>query len=71
MLDYHMNKAYDLIHKDKILAYSLDAYRVPDDEYEKISQDFVKLVRKLISKLRPSAIFFIVCCVGSFVNHKC
>ena len=46
--EYHMDKAYDLIHKDKILAYSLDAYRVPDEDYEKISQDFVKLVRKLM-----------------------
>jgi hypothetical protein len=43
-----MEKAYDMVHKDKILAFSLDAYRVPDDEYEKISQDFVKLVQKYL-----------------------
>jgi len=30
VLDYHMNKAYDMVHKDKILAYSLEAYRVSD-----------------------------------------
>jgi len=48
VLDYHMDKAYDMVHKDKILAFSLDAYRIPDDQYESISQDFVRLVRKYI-----------------------
>jgi len=48
VLEYHMNKAYDMVHKDKILAYSLDAYRVPDEEYEQISQDFVRLVQKYL-----------------------
>lgn len=43
-----MDKAYDMVHKDKILAYSLEAYRVSDSEYETISHDFVKLVQKFI-----------------------
>ena len=48
VLEYHMDKAYDIIHKDRILAFSLDAYRVPDEEYEAISQDFVRVVQKYI-----------------------
>lgn len=48
VLEYHMDKAYDMVHKDKILAYSLEAYRMPDEEYETISHDFVKLVQKFI-----------------------
>ena len=48
VLEYHMEKAYDIIHKDKILAFSLDAYRVPDEEFENISQDFVRLVQKYL-----------------------
>ena len=48
VLDYHMDKAYDMIHKDRILAYSLDAYRVPDEDYETISQDYIRLVNKYI-----------------------
>lgn len=48
VLTYHMEKSYDMLHKDKILAYSLDAYRIPDEEYEKISHDFVKLVQKYL-----------------------
>lgn len=48
VLEYHMDKAYDMIHKDKILAYSLEAFRIPDQEYENISHDYVRLVRKYI-----------------------
>lgn len=50
VLEYHMEKAYDMIHKDKILAYSLEAYRMPDQEYETVSHDFVHLVQKLIGE---------------------
>ena len=48
VLEYHMSKAYDLIHKDRILVYSLEGMRVDDDEFVNISQDFVKLVLKFI-----------------------
>lgn len=48
VLEYHMEKAYDMIHKDKILAFSLEAYRIPDEEYETVSQDFVRLVQKYL-----------------------
>jgi hypothetical protein len=48
VLEYHMDKAYDLEHKDKILAYSLEAFRIPDEEFQQISHDYVKLVRKYI-----------------------
>lgn len=48
VLEYHIEKAYDIVHKDKILAFSLDAYRVPEDEIGIISKEFVLLVRKYI-----------------------
>lgn len=48
VLEYHMDKAYDIVHKDKILAFSLDAYRVPEEEVSAISKEFVRLVRKYI-----------------------
>jgi len=48
ILEYHMNKAYDLIHKDRILIYSLEGMRVKDEEFNTISQDFVRLVLKFI-----------------------
>lgn len=48
VLEYHMNKAYDLIHKDRILVYSLEGMRMKDEEFNTVSQDFVKLVLKFI-----------------------
>lgn len=48
VLEYHMEKAYDMIHKEHILAYSLDAYRIDDKDYDKISKSFVKLVIKFV-----------------------
>jgi hypothetical protein len=48
ILEYHMEKAYDMIHKEHILAYSLDAYRIDDKDYDKISKSFVKLVIKFV-----------------------
>lgn len=48
VLEFHMNKAYDMIHKDRILVYSLEASSVPDKEFQVITQDFVRLVIKFI-----------------------
>ena len=41
VLEYHMERAYGMIHKEHILTYSLDAFRIEDDQYNKISQEFV------------------------------
>lgn len=48
VLEYHLEKAYDMIHKEHILAYSLDAFRIDDEDYDKISKEFVRLVGKFI-----------------------
>lgn len=48
VLEFHMSKAYDLIHKDRILIYSLEGMRIKDEEFNVVSQDFVKLVIKFI-----------------------
>jgi len=48
VLEYHLSKAYDLIHKDQILTYSLDGARVKEEDIDKISEDFVRLTIKLI-----------------------
>lgn len=48
LLDYYMNKAYDIIYKDRILVYSLEATKIPDKEFNKTTQDFVRLVIKFI-----------------------
>ena len=48
VLEYHMEKAYDMIHKEHILTYSLDAYRIDDKDYDRISKEFVRLVAKFV-----------------------
>jgi succinate dehydrogenase flavin-adding protein (antitoxin of CptAB toxin-antitoxin module) len=48
ILQYHMEKAYDIIYKDRVLVYSLDGQKVKDSEFSVIIQDFVNLVIKMI-----------------------
>lgn len=48
LLEYHMKKAYDIIYKDKILIYSLEAVKINDIEFNVVSKDFAVLVMKLI-----------------------
>ena len=48
ILDYNLKKAYEIIHKDRILIYSIEATRITDQEFNIVSQDFARLVIKLI-----------------------
>ena len=48
VLEYHLTKAYDIIYKDRILIYSLEATKVNDKEFNTISKDFVYLVLKFL-----------------------
>lgn len=48
VLEFHMNKAYEIIHKDRILVYSLEATKMSEKEFEIVTYDFVNLTRKLI-----------------------
>lgn len=48
VLQYHMDKAYTVIHKDQILTYSLEATTLADEHFYKASFDFIKLVEKLL-----------------------
>jgi len=47
-LGYHLEKAYEIIHKDRMLVYSLEATRVPDEQFNVITKDFIGLVLKLM-----------------------
>jgi hypothetical protein len=53
-----MEKAYDMIHKDRILTYSLEATRVPEEQINVVTKDFISLVEKLIGpRLRKEFIY--------------
>lgn len=48
ILEYHMIKAYDIIYKDKILIFSLEATKMNDLEFNVVSKEFVLLVFKFL-----------------------
>lgn len=48
ILQIHMEKAYNMIHKERILIYSLEATKVPEEHINVISKDFVNLVIKFL-----------------------
>jgi len=48
VLQFHMEKAYDMIHKDRVLVYSLEATKVPEEHINIASKDFITLLQKLI-----------------------
>ena len=58
VLQFHMEKAYDIIHKDRVLIYSLEATRVPEEKINIATKDFITLVEKLLGpRLRKEFIF--------------
>lgn len=66
VLNYHMEKAYDLIHKDRILVYSMEASRLEDVEFNRASQDFVTLLIKLLGPMLYKEFVFLFGDVDTF-----
>jgi len=48
VLEFHMSKAYDIIHKDRILIFSLEATKMSDVDFQRAAVDFTNLVLKMI-----------------------
>jgi hypothetical protein len=48
VLEFHMEKAFEMIYKDRVFIYSLEATRPSEEEIDKASKDFVILVQKLL-----------------------
>jgi len=48
ILNYHLEKAFDIIYKDRVLIYSLEATKMDDDQFEVTTKDFIKLVLKMV-----------------------
>jgi len=67
VLQFHMEKAYSMIHKDQILVYSLEATTLPDKEFYKASLDFIKLVEKLLGPTLTKELVFLYGNYDTFV----
>jgi hypothetical protein len=59
LLEYVMKKAYEIIHKDRIMIYSLEATTLGEGEYNAALKDFINLtIRFLGSNLKEEFIEF-------------
>jgi len=50
LLQFHMEKAYDMVYKDQVLTYSLEAAKLPEKEYAIAIKQFIQLAEKLMGK---------------------
>lgn len=50
VLEYYMNRGYDIIFKDQIMIYSIEATKLDDKHFDEISKQFMTLVLKLMGK---------------------
>lgn len=58
VLDYYMEKAYDMIYKDRVLTYSLEALKPNESEIDGIVQDYVLLVQKFLGPMLQKELIF-------------
>jgi hypothetical protein len=62
-----MDKAYNIIHKDQILVYSLEATTLPDAEFNKANFDFIKLVQKLLGPTLTKEMVYVYGSYDTFI----
>ena len=48
LLDYYLDKAFNIIYKEKIFIFSIEATKPSENQYSTISKDFVTLLLKLL-----------------------
>ena len=48
LLNYHMEKAYQIVHKDKMLIYSVEAIKIDDQQFNQYAKEFAILVMQLL-----------------------
>jgi len=51
VLDYFLERAYDIVNKDKMLLYSIEAIKVSDEQFVGYSKDFAKLTMTLMGPM--------------------
>ena len=48
ILEYNMQKAFDIVYKDKILVYSIEGYRPNEDQIDSFAKEFTILTLTLM-----------------------
>jgi len=59
ILNYHMEKAYDIIHKDNFLVYSLEGTKPSEEDINKHSKEFAVLVMNMIGPMMEKEFIFL------------
>jgi len=59
VLEYYMEKSFDIIYKDRILIYSIEGTKPSDEDIKKNSIDFCKLTLKLLGSMLVSEFIFL------------
>ncbi len=59
VFEYHMEKAYEMIYRDQIMTYSLEAMHPDDKDVDYASREFVLLVQKVLGPtLQGELVYF-------------
>jgi len=51
VLDYFLERAYDIVNKDRMLLYSIEAIKVDDEQFNEYAKDFAKLTMTLMGPM--------------------
>lgn len=69
VLDYYMEKSYDIIYKDRVLTYSLEALKPNESEIDGIVQDYVILVQKFLGPMLQKELIFMYGDQETFIRN--
>ena len=59
VLQFVMEKAFDITFKDKMLLYSIEGMKISDKQFEEYSKDFANLVFKLMGPRLASELVYV------------
>ena len=51
VLDYFLERAYDIVNKDKMLLYNIEATKVSDEQFNEYAKEFAKLTIVLMGPM--------------------
>jgi len=58
ILEYFMEKAFDIVYKDQIFTYSLEGTKPREAAIDAMSQDFVRLTQKFLGPMMLDELIF-------------
>lgn len=48
LFNYHMDKAYEIIYKERIMVFSIEGMKLTENEFQVVARDFATLVLRMI-----------------------